>query len=467
MEKWRDNKSDSLFSFSLFSPFSLIFFFCSTEIFLLSKKPSAIIHFMRLIVEPSSLTGEVTIPASKSHTIRAVFIASLAGGVSEIINPLISADGLSAAEACRSLGAEIEMINNKWIVHGTGGNIRAVKKIIDVGNSGTTARFCIGSASLGKDLITITGDDQTRKRPMQSLIDALNNLGADIKSIEGNGRLPISVRGKLKGGKTEVNGMTSQFISSILINCPLSDGDSEIYVRELNEKPYVGITMWWLNKQGITYKEENLEKFFIKGKQSYKSFKETVPADFSSAAFFLCAGAITNSEIVLKGLDMNDTQGDKRVVNILKDMGANIAVTERGIKAGGGNLRGMEIDMNDIPDALPAMAVVGCIAEGKTALRNVPQARMKETDRIAVMRGELSKMGAAIEELPDGLIIRKSRLKGTNVSGHDDHRVVMSLSVAGLVAEGITVIETAEAINITFPNFVDLMRSSGARMKTL
>lgn len=422
---------------------------------------------MKLIVEPSNLNGEINIPASKSHTIRAVFISSLADGVSEVINPLESADGLSAVEACRSLGAEIELLNDKWIIHGTGGNISAVKKIIDVGNSGTTARFCTGSASLGKDLITITGDDQTRKRPMQSLIDALNNLGADIKSIENNGRLPISVTGRLRGGKTEVSGMTSQFISSLLLNCPLSDGDSEIYVKELNEKPYVGITMWWLNKQGIIYKEENLERFFIKGRQSYKPFKERVPADFSSATFFLCAGAVTNSGITLKGLDMNDTQGDKRVVNILKDMGANINVTGKGIEVKGGNLRGMEIDMNDIPDALPAMSVVGCIAEGTTILRNVPQARLKETDRIAVMREELSKMGADIEELPDGLIIRKSKLSGARVSGHSDHRAVMSLSVAGLIAEGRTEIETAEAINITFPDFVDLMIKSGAKIKLI
>lgn len=433
---------------------------------------------MKLIIEPSNLNGEITIPASKSHTIRAVFIASLADGVSEVINPLESADGLSAVEACRCFGAKITPsippLNKggkeggmKWIVHGTGGNIRTVKKIIDVGNSGTTARFCTGSASLGKDLITITGDDQTRKRPMQSLIDALNNLGADIKSIENNGRLPISVKGRLKGGKTEVSGMTSQFISSLLLNCPLSDGDSEIHVKDLNEKPYVGMTMWWLNKQGIVYKEDNLERFFIKGKQSYKPFKETVPADFSSATFFLCAGAITNSGITLKGLDMNDTQGDKRVVNILKDMGANINLTEKGIEVKGGNLRGMEIDMNDIPDALPAMSVVGCIAEGKTILRNVPQARIKETDRIAVMREELSKMGADIEELPDGLIIRKSKLRGAKVSGHSDHRAVMSLSVAGLIAEGRTEIDTAEAVNITFPDFVDLMVKSGAKIKLI
>jgi 3-phosphoshikimate 1-carboxyvinyltransferase len=431
---------------------------------------------MKLIVEPSRLKGEVEIPASKSHTIRAVFIASLADGNSEIINPLESADGLSSVEACRCLGAGIELPppplltkegkkGVKWVVQGTGGNIKPVKKIIDVGNSGTTARFCTGTASLGRDTVTITGDEQTRKRPMQSLIDALINLGAHIKSVEGNGRLPITVKGRLRGGKTEVSGMTSQFISSLLINSPLSNGDSEVYVRELNEKPYVGMTLWWLDRQGIKYQQENLERFFIKGNQSYKAFKERVPADFSSATFFLCAGAITESEIVLKGLDMNDTQGDKKIVSILKDMGANIEIKKEGIMVKGGKLKGMEIDMNDTPDALPAMAVVGCIAEGKTVLRNVPQARIKETDRIAVMREELSKMGADIEELPDGLIIKESRLKGAKVSGHGDHRAVMSLAVAGLAAKGVTEIDTAEAMNITFPNFVDLMKNSGAEIR--
>ncbi|MBI3815402.1 MAG: 3-phosphoshikimate 1-carboxyvinyltransferase [Nitrospinae bacterium] len=420
---------------------------------------------MKLIVESSKLKGEVEIPASKSHTIRVVFIASLADGISEIINPLESADGISSVEACRCLGAEIELFKDRWVVHGTGGKITPVKKIIDVGNSGTTARFCTGAASLGRETVTITGDEQTRKRPMQSLIDALNNLGADIKSVEGNGRLPITVKGRIRGGKTEVSGMTSQFISSLLMNCPLSDGDSEIYVKELNEKPYVGITLWWLNKQGIVYRQENLERFFIKGSQSYKPFKDRVPADFSSATFFLCAGAISESEIVLRGLDMNDTQGDKKIVYILKEMGANIEIGKEGIKVKGGKLKGMEIDMNDTPDALPAMAVVGCIAEGKTILRNVPQARIKETDRIAVMREELSKMGADIEELPDGLIIKESRLKGAKVSGHGDHRAVMSLAIAGLAAKGITEIDTAEAMNITFPNFVDLMKNSGAEMR--
>lgn len=419
---------------------------------------------MKLFVEPSGLKGEVEIPASKSHTIRAVFIASLANGISEIINPLESADGLSAVEACKCLGAKIKLLKKEWIVHGTGGNIRIAKNTIDAGNSGTTARFCTGAASLGTNTVIITGDEQTRRRPMQSLIDALNNLGADIKSIDENGRLPISVKGRLKGGKTEVSGVTSQFISSLLINCPLSDGNSDIHIKKLNEKSYVDMTMWWLDKQGIVYEQKNLERFFIKGNQSYRAFKETIPADFSSASFFLCAGAITNSEITLKGLDMNDTQGDKKIIYILKDMGANIDITEDGIKVRGSNLKGMEIDMNDTPDALPIMSVVGCSAEGETILRNVPQVRVKETDRIAVMREELSKMGADIKELPDGLIIKKSKLKGAKVSGHGDHRVVMSLAVAGLVAKGITEIDTAEAMNITFPKFADLMKNSGAKV---
>lgn len=422
---------------------------------------------MKLFVEPSGLKGKVEIPASKSHTIRAVFIASLADGVSEIINPLESADSLSAVEACKCLGAKIKLLKKKWIIHGTGGNIRIAKNAIDAGNSGTTARVCTGTASLGTDTVIITGDEQTRRRPMQSLIDALNNLGADIKSIDGNGRLPISVKGRLKGGKTEVSGITSQFISSLLINCPLSDGNSDIHTKKLNEKPYVDMTMWWLDKQGIVYEQENLERFFIKGNQSYKAFKETIPADFSSASFFLCAGAITNSEITLKGLDMNDTQGDKKIIYILKDMGADIDITEDGIKVRGSNLKGMEIDMNDTPDALPIMSVVGCSAEGETILRNVPQARVKETDRIAVMREELSKMGADIKELPDGLVIKKSKLKGAKVSGHGDHRVVMSLAVAGLISKGITEIDTAEAMNITFPEFADLMKNSGAKVHTI
>jgi 3-phosphoshikimate 1-carboxyvinyltransferase len=299
---------------------------------------------------------------------------------------------------------------------------------------------------------------------MQPLLDALNNLGAHTFSTRKNGCLPVVIGGRIKGGFTQVEGITSQYLTSLLIATPLSENDTAISVQNHHEKPYVEMTMSWLDKQGILYRHKGLDYFEIMGDQSYKPFKERISGDFSSATFFLCAGAIADADITLVGLDMNDSQGDKKVVHMLETMGADIEVREKEIIVRRSELVGQELDLNDTPDALPALAVVGCCAQGKTVLKNVPQARIKETDRIAVMRQELSKMGARIEELPDGLIIHQSKLKGTEIHGHGDHRVVMGMAIAGLVAEGVTRISTAETIQVTFPNFVELMEQCGAKV---
>jgi 3-phosphoshikimate 1-carboxyvinyltransferase len=338
--------------------------------------------------------------------------------------------------------------------------------VINVGNSGTTARLIAGVATLGPHAgyTVITGDQQTRKRPMGTLITALNSLGAMVYSTTGDGTLPIVIRGKLRGGETTVEGVSSQFVSSLLLCCPLTEDNTVIYVNHLNERPYVEMTLWWLNKQGVHYQHSGLEHFEIMGGQRYQPFKERIAADFSSATFFLCAAAITGSELVLQGLDMEDPQGDKKVIEVLEAMGAAIDTTEEGITVRGGQLRGIEVDMNDIPDALPSLAVVGCMAEGKTALRNVKHARLKETDRITAMARELTKLGARVEELEDGMVVHRSDLTGTQLDGHHDHRIVMSLAVAGLAAEGTTTIDSAEAIAATFPNFAKLMVSAGADM---
>jgi len=418
---------------------------------------------MRLRVEGSALRGGIEIPGSKSHTIRAVVIASLAEGESEIYNPLGSADTLACVESCQAFGAKIQL-GDVWYVEGVGGEVKTPENIIDVQNSGTTCRIAIGIASLAPGYTVFTGDAQTRKRPMQPLLDALNKLGAQAFSTRGNGYLPVVVKGRIRGGTTEVSGLTSQYLTSLLISTPLAEADTAIMVRDLHERPYVEMTMSWLNRQGILYRHQGLEYFEIVGGQGYRAFKERIPGDFSSATFFLCAGSITEAEITLRGLDMKDSQGDKKVVDILKSMGANIEVREGEIVVRGGELRGQELDLNDTPDALPALAVVGCCAKGTTIIRNVPQARIKETDRIAVMCQELSKMGARVEELPDGLIIRESKLRGSKLDGHGDHRVVMSLAIAGLVAEGATEISTAEAIKATFPNFIQLLESLGGRV---
>jgi 3-phosphoshikimate 1-carboxyvinyltransferase len=191
----------------------------------------------------------------------------------------------------------------------------------------------------------------------------------------------------------------------------------------------------------------------------------TVPGDFSSGTFFLVAGSIGEADITLLGLDMNDAQGDKEVVTYLQEMGARISQEKGRIRVRGGALKGREFDLGDTPDALPAMAVAGCFAEGKTILRNAANARLKETDRIAVMARELGALGAKVEELPDGLVIHQSKLRGRPVCGHRDHRVVMALAVAGTAIPGHLEVDGAEAVQVTVPNFLELMKGLGANMR--
>ena len=225
------------------------------------------------------------------------------------------------------------------------------------------------------------------------------------------------------------------------------------------------MTLDWLDKQEIKYENDQMKRFEIVGGQSYKGFDATIPADFSSATFFLCAAALFADEVTLLGLDFSDSQPDKAVVDYLKQMGAYITIEADSVVIKSAALKGADIDMNQTPDALPAMAVTAAFAEGTTRLLNVPQARSKETDRISCMAEELKKMGANIEELADGLIIGRSNLKPAELNGRSDHRIVMALSLAGLSLQEQCEIDTAEAINVTFPEYVELMKSIGANIE--
>jgi 3-phosphoshikimate 1-carboxyvinyltransferase len=425
---------------------------------------------MRLKVRKSSLSGKVAIPASKSHTIRAVAIASLATGTSTIRRPLVSSDALSAATCYSQLGASIDTTSeNQWLITGTGGCIVTPSGIIDVGNSGTTLRLAVSSAALAEkgQVITFTGDSQIQARPMQPLMVAINTLGGKCHSVRGNGMAPVKVEGKLRGGKVSIECKTSQYLSSLLAAMPLAQEDTEIEVALLNEPDYVQITLDWLNSQGIRYENNGLKWFRIKGGQSYKAFDRAIPADFSSATFFLCGAALLGSEITLEGLDFSDSQPDKAVVEYLRLMGAQVKIDGSNVMIKGAGLRGIEIDMNKTPDALPAMAVTAAFAEGTTRLVNVPQARMKETDRIACMAQELSKMGVRVEELPDGLVVHGGKPRAASLDGRNDHRIVMAIAIAGMAIGGETVINTAEAMSVTFPTFVDLMQDLGADMELI
>jgi len=445
---------------------------------------------MKLIVKKSRLKGTVLIPSSKSHTIRAVAIGSLASGKSTIHKPLTSGDTQAAVNCYRVLGAEINAADpNLWKVTGTGGKIKIPQEVVDVGNSGTTLNIAIGSASLVKkgQTIRFTGDQQTQSRPVGPLLNSLNELGAHCLSVKNNGKAPVKISGQIIGGRASIACSTSQYLSSLLLCTPLAANDTDIDVTLLNEPGYVQMTLDWLDKQGIKYENEQMRRFKVKGNQSYRAFDAAIPADFSSATFFLCGAALIGDEVTLLGLDFKDSQPDKAVVDYLKAMGANITIQPNSITVKAAPLHGVEIDMNRTPDALPAMAVTAAFAEGETRLVNVPQARGKETDRIKCVAEELKKLSVDVEELPDGLIVRgkKPRLKGGAkylapsldsrkagsltgglvLDGRSDHRIVMALSLAGVAMDDGCVIDTAEAMNVTFPDYVKLMKNIGAKME--
>jgi 3-phosphoshikimate 1-carboxyvinyltransferase len=418
-----------------------------------------------LTSEKSVLSGEVAVPASKSHTIRALTLATLARGESAISHPLDSADTRSCVGACRALGAEIQAEGDPWIVRGAAGRLRVADNVIDVQNSGTTLCIALGMAALVDGWNVLTGDGQTRRRTAQNLIAALNALGARVESLLGNGCAPMIVHGPLQGGPASLACPTSQYLTSLLIAAPLARRDSTIVVTQLNEEPYVLMTLDWLRKLNVKVSHRDLREFTIPGRQEYSAFEERIQGDFSSATFFLCAAALTGSEITLRGLDMDDAQGDKAVVDMLRKMGAEAEALPGAVRIRGGALKGIALDLNATPDALPALAVTACFAEGTTKLLNVPQARIKETDRIRVMREVIVALGGKAEELPDGLVVHGVGLRGGKAPGHADHRVVMACAIAGLASEKPVEVDTAEAVGVTFPSFVELMTRCGARMK--
>jgi 3-phosphoshikimate 1-carboxyvinyltransferase len=425
---------------------------------------------MKWKVGKSVLSGIIAIPPSKSHTIRALLIATLADGKSIICNPLLKGDGASALNAAQGLGATVNIIDNGVEISGVGADFNRGSDSLDLGNSGTGTNLFASAAALGNRPRRFDGDNSLRSRPFKPVLDALVGLGATY-SLENESRdLPFLITGPLRGGITSVNGITSQFLSSILLSAPLiKNGNTTCNVYNLHEHPYVELTLWWLKRQGIKvdYKSD-YSQFIIPGDQHYKSFEISIPADFSSAAFAAVGAALTGERLVLTGLDFTDPQGDKGIFDVLQKMGVQLKIdVNRVTVSQAASLNGRVIDLNAMPDALPALSVLACAAKGETRFINVQQARIKETDRIAVMCEELSKMGAFIEERPDGLIIKKSKLSGAVVNGHDDHRIVMALALAGMIADGETVIEAAEAADVTYPSFVNDFTKIGANIQII
>ena len=427
---------------------------------------------MNLIAKKTlSLQGKAVIPSSKSQSIRAMLFALLAKGESVLLNLLDSEDTQAARQVCASLGADIQVRGDKFSIKCNGLPLMCSTTELHTGNSGITTLFTLPLLGLRENVTTpviLNCGEQMRARPIKSLVDALRHLGMVIEYIEHEDTLPISVSGQLTGGIAEVDGMNSQYLSALLISLPCAENDSVITVRDLRERSYVNMTLDFLNKQGIHYthnKIDNGDTFVIQGNQQYSSFHHAIQGDFSSASCLIAAAALLPGEVELQGLNFKDSQGDKKLVTLLQEMGADIKIENDSIRIQANkSLTGIRIDANDIPDLVPALAVIATQALGKTEICNVSQARNKETDRIHSMTEGLRKMGARIEEHADGMTIYQSHLRGSLVSGYNDHRTVMALTVAGIIAEGKTTVTDGEAINKTYPHFVETMQMIGANV---
>lgn len=425
-----------------------------------------------LIVSPSKLSGEITAPPSKSYTHRAFMIALLAEGESVIKNPLISYDTMATIEAVKEMGAEVIQEGDIWRVRGTGGKIKPRKGFIDARNSGTTIRMMSAIATLSTEPTKLTGDRSILQRPMGPLIEALSKLGAEARCEGKDGRPPVVVGGELVGGDVEINGsISSQFISAILLAAPYAREDINLTITgKLRSKPYVEITLELLEMAGAKItRDKKLKTFKIPGGQVLRPINLTIPGDFSSAAFPLGAAAITESTVKVNNLDPKGAQGDKRIISLLKEFGAEVRVFKNAIEVlGEGGLSGIETDCGDNPDLVPVLAVIGSVADGETRLTNIPHLRFKETDRLRALATELRKMGVEITEFPDELRIKGTRyLQGSKLWSYDDHRMAMAFTVAGLVARGKTLVENIDNIPVSYPNFIDDMRRLGAKIEVI
>lgn len=417
-------------------------------------------------IYPGKLSGQIAIPTSKSHTIRSLFFAMMAKGKSRIEHPLPSPDTVAMLDAVRSLGAIIDMEQDTLIIDGCSGQLQSAEDVIQCGNSGQVLRFIGAIAALSESYTILTGDASIRhNRPVMPLLSALTQLGATAVSARLDGYAPIIVKGPLKGGKATLDGRDSQPVSALLMLGAFTP--LELHVTNPGEKPWVALTLDWFDRLGIAYENHEFTHYKMKGHSHLKGFEYTVPGDFSSAAFLIVAGLVTGSEIAIDNIDMNDVQGDKGVIFALESMGAKFEFRNKElIVKKGSSLKGTRLDINDFIDALPILAVAGCFASGETEIVNAAIARKKESDRIHCIALELKKMGAQIEERPDGLIVLPSDLQGSkDLQTHHDHRLAMALSIAALRAKGESVIHGIECVSKSYPSFFEHLSRLGAKVE--
>jgi 3-phosphoshikimate 1-carboxyvinyltransferase len=436
---------------------------------------SASVQGATRVLASGPLSGSVSVPPSKSYTHRAVLMASLAvaggRGGSRIRNPLLSRDTNATVDACAAMGAGMERREGVLTIKGT--RPKVPDDVVDVENSGTTLRFMTSALSLAPEgYALLTGDSSIRRRPMQPLLDALGQLGVRAWSSRGNGCAPVIVKtGGMKGGKGAIRGdVSSQFISSLLISAPMAEGDTALKVADAVSRPYIEMTLRLGQRFGVKVRNKGYSEFVVESGQEYKAADFDVPADFSSASFIVAAVAMVGGRVKIENLDASLPQGDARITEIVKAMGAKVT-EEKGalvVASDGDRLRGGTFDLGDTPDLLPVVAALALRCDSPVEVVGTAHARFKETDRIAIVAKELSKLGVNVKERGDGLKIlpQKGKLEAALLDAHDDHRMFMAFSLASMLIPGGTPIVGADSLDVSYPTFLEDIKRLGAKVKS-
>ncbi len=418
---------------------------------------------MKCKVDKSHLSGVIVCPPNKSYSHRAIFLAALANGKSTLRNVLLSRDTLATINACKVFGANIE-INNSTVIVENKGAINPQNYEIDASNSGTTIRISTAIASLSDKMIALTGDASLKKRPMQPLLDALEQLGVQCTSTDG--KPPVTVKGKAVGGTTHISGsISSQFISALLISGPMMKNGLTLEINgELVSKPYLDATIATMKKFSVIVNTISQYKKYNVPNQKYRSTDFVVPSDFSSMALLLSAAVLLGENMSIEASIGDLPQGDQEIISYLERLGVKINIEKRITITSPKLLNGGRFDLSNNPDLLPPMAILALKTSKPIEIYNVRHARFKETDRIAILAKELTKIGIIVTEKDDGLILEAPKiLKSAELDASEDHRLFMALSIAGMFVGNCTVTDP-DSVDVSYPTFVEDMKKIGANI---
>lgn len=431
---------------------------------------------MKIKIKPGNLTGTIEIPPSKSYSHRAVIAAALAENKdnlkSKIDNLKFSVDITTTTEIMENWGAEIEKVENWLEIKGNDGKVVPKDKHVQCNESGSTIRFLIPVGLTSENELIFDGKGKLVDRPLTSYYEIFEKQGIFYRTE--NGKLPLTVKGKLKAGKYEIDGnISSQFITGLLYALPLLDGDSRLVInKNLESKGYIDLTLEILELAGIEIKNNGYKSFEIKGNQKYRPFDYTVEGDYSQVAFWIVAGIISanrENEIKCLHVNRNSLQGDKEIIEIVQRMGADLEIYDDYVIVKPSETKGTVIDISQCPDIAPVLTVLAALSEGETRIINGERLRIKESDRITSIRTELNKIGANVKEEGDSLIIQgvSGFTGGVEVSAWNDHRIAMSLAIASTRCEKEIVIDEAESVKKSYPHFWEEFEKMGGKIEKI